>query len=196
MVAASAREHLLQEGHTDNDDAVSLHASDHDLSDTPRDNFTKFKEKFSNKELTGKPLLPTAADCFNSVYHENTSPNDHTLTLLKEEIQPENVKLRAKPTNRAVYQLKHGVIGAVRAQDKALQAEQEPLAKAMYRTMRVAEGISSETIDPSSAVDHCMDIVAMTTNALHQIDQVRRDLYKPVLPSSLKDLISCPLGDN
>ena len=62
--------------------------------------------------------------------------------------------------------------------------------------MRVAEGISSETIDPSSAVDHCMDIVAMATNALHQIDQVRRDLYKPVLPSSLKDLISCSLGDN
>ena len=33
LVAASAREHLLQEGHTDNDDAVSLHASDHDLSE-------------------------------------------------------------------------------------------------------------------------------------------------------------------
>ena len=87
-------------------------------------------------------------------------------------------------------------MGAVRAQDKALQAAQESLANAMYRTMRVAEGISSETIDPSSAVDHCMDIVAMATNALHQIDQVRRDMYKPVLPSSLKGLISCSLGDN
>ena len=74
LVAASAREHLLQEGHTDNVDAVSLQASDHDLSDTPRDNFTKFKEKFSNKELTGKPLLSTAADCFNLVYHEMTTP--------------------------------------------------------------------------------------------------------------------------
>ena len=62
--------------------------------------------------------------------------------------------------------------------------------------MRVAEGITSDKMDPSSAVDHCMDIVAMATNALHQIDQVRRELYKPVLPSSLKDLISCPLGDN
>ena len=87
-------------------------------------------------------------------------------------------------------------MGAIRVQDKALQAVQEPLAKAMYRTMRVAEGITSEKMDPSSAVDHCMDIVAMSTNALHQIDQVRRELYKPVLPSSLKDLISCPLGDN
>ena len=28
LVAASTREHLLQEGHTDNDDVVSLHASD------------------------------------------------------------------------------------------------------------------------------------------------------------------------
>ena len=114
------------------------------------------------------------------MYHENTSANDHTLTLLKEELRPENVKLRVKPTNRAVYQLKHGAMGAIRAQDKALQAAQEPLAKAMYRTMRVAEGISSKTICPSTAMDHCMDIVAMATNALHQIDQVRRDLYKPV----------------
>ena len=141
LVAASAREHLLQEGHIDNDEAVSLDC--HDLSDTPRDNFTKFKEKFSNKELTGKPLLSTAADCFNSVYRENTSASDHALTLLKEELRPENVKLRVKPTNRAVYQLKHGARGAIRAQDKALQAAQEPLTKAMYRTMRVAEGISS-----------------------------------------------------
>ena len=93
-----------------------------------RDNFTKFQEKFSNKELTGKPLLSTAADCFNSVYHENTSANDHTLTLLKEELRPENVKLPVKPTNRAVYQLKHGAMGAIMAQDKALQAAQEPLA--------------------------------------------------------------------
>ena len=57
LVAASAREHLLQKGHTDNDDVVSLHASDDNLSDAPRDTFTKFKEKFSNKELTGQPLL-------------------------------------------------------------------------------------------------------------------------------------------
>ena len=55
LVAASAREHLLQEGHTDN--VVSLHASDDNLSDAPRDTFTKFKEKFSKKELTGQPLL-------------------------------------------------------------------------------------------------------------------------------------------
>ena len=130
------------------------------------------------------------------MYQENTSANDHTLTLLKEELRPENVKLRVKPTNRAIYQLKHGAMGAIRVQDKALQVAQEPLAKAMYRTMRVAEGITSDKMDPSSAVDHCMDIVAMATNALHQIDQGRRELYKPVLPSSLKDLISCPLGDN
>ena len=90
----------------------------------------------------------TAADCFNSVYHENTSANDHTLTLLKEELRPENVKLLVKPSNHAVYQLTYGAMGAVMAQDKALQATQEPLAKAMYRTMRVAEGISSETIAP------------------------------------------------
>ena len=186
LVAASAREHLLQEGHTDNDD----------LSNAPRDTFTKFKEKFSNKELTDQPLLSSAAECFNLVYQENTSANDQTLTLLKEELRPENVKLRVKPTNRAIYQLKHGAMGAIRVQGKALQAAQEPLAKAVYRTMRVAEGITSDKMDPSSAVDHCMDIVAMATNALHQIDQVRRELYKPVLPSSLKDLISCPLGDN
>ena len=55
LIAASAREHLLQEGHTDND-VVSLHASDDSLSDAPRDTFPKFKEKFSNKELTGQPL--------------------------------------------------------------------------------------------------------------------------------------------
>ena len=163
LVAASAREHLLQEGHTDNDDVVSLHASDDNLSDAPRDTFTKFTEKFSNKELTGQPLLSSAAECFNLVYQENTSANDHTLTLLKEELRPENVKLQVKPTNRAIYQLKHGAMGAIRVQDKALQAAQEPLAKAMYRTMRVAEGITSDKMDPSSAVDHCMDIVAMTT---------------------------------
>ena len=196
LVAASAREHLLQEGHTDNDDVVSLHASDDNLSDAPRDTFTKFKEKFSNKELTGQPLLSSAAECFNLVYQENTSANDHTLALLKEELRPENVKLQVKPTNRAIYQLKHGAMGAIRVQNKALQAAQEPLAKATYRTMRVAEGITSDKMDPSSAVDHCMDIVAMATNALHQINQVRRELYKPVLPSSLKDLISCPLGAN
>ena len=195
-LVASAREHLLQEDHTANDDVVSLHASDDNLSDAPRDTFTKFKEKFSNKELTGPPLLPSAAECFNLVYQENTSANDHTLILLKEELRPEYVKLRVKPTNRAIYQLKHGAMGAIRVKEKALQAAQEPLAKAMYRTMRVAEGVTSDKMDPSSAVDHCMDIVAMATNALHQIDQVRRELYKAVLPSSLKDLISCPLGDN
>ena len=112
LVAALAREHLLQEGHTDNDDVVSLHASDDNLSDAPRDTFTKFKEKFSNKELTGKPLLSSAAECFNLVYQENTSANDHTLTLLKKELRPDNVKLRVKPTNRAIYQLKHGAMGA------------------------------------------------------------------------------------
>ena len=101
----------------------------------------------------------SAAECFNLVYQENTSANDHTLTLLKEELCPENVKLRVKPTNRAIYQLKHGAMGAIRVQDKALQAAQEPLAKAMYRTMRVAEGITSNKMDPSSAVDHCMDSV-------------------------------------
>ena len=126
LVAASAREHLLQEGHTDNDDVVSLHASD----DAPRDTLTKFKEKFSNKE-TGQPLLSSAAECFNLVYQENTSANDHTLILLKEELRPENVKLQVKPTNRAIYQLKNGAMGAIRVQDKALQAAQEPLAKAM-----------------------------------------------------------------
>ena len=131
LVAASAREHLLQEGHTDNDDVVSLHASDDNLSDAPMDTFTKFKEKFSNKELTGQPLLSSAAECFSLVYQENTSANDHTLTLLKEELRPENVKLRVKPTNRAIYQLKHGAMGAIRVQDKALQDAQEPLAKAM-----------------------------------------------------------------
>ena len=57
LVAALARELLLQEGHTDNDDVVSLHASDDNLSDAPRDTFTNFKEKFSNKVLTGQPLL-------------------------------------------------------------------------------------------------------------------------------------------
>ena len=88
LVAASAREHLLQEGHTDNDDVVSLHASDDNLSGAPRDTFTKFKEKFSNKELTGQSLLSSAAECFNLVYQENTSANDHTLTLLKEELRP------------------------------------------------------------------------------------------------------------
>ena len=36
----------------------------------------------------------------------------------------------------------------------------------------------------------------MATNALHQIDQIMRELYKPVLPSSLKEVISSPLGDN
>ena len=107
LVAASAREHLLQEGHTDNDDVVSLNASDDNLSDAPRDTFTKFK-KFSYKELTGQPLLSSAAECFKLVYQENTSANDHTLTLLKEELRPENVKLWVKPTNRAIYQLKHG----------------------------------------------------------------------------------------
>ena len=86
LFAASAREHL-QEGHTDND-VVSLHASDDNLSDAPRDTFTKFKEKFSNKELTGQPLLSSEAECFNLVYQENTSANDHTLTLLKEELRP------------------------------------------------------------------------------------------------------------
>ena len=94
LVAASAREHLLQEGHTDNDDVVSLHASDDNLSDVPGDTFTKFKEKFSNKELTGQPLLSSAAECFNLVYQENTSANDHALTLLKEELCHQNVNLR------------------------------------------------------------------------------------------------------
>ena len=59
----------------------------------------------------------------------------------------------------------------------------------MYRTVRVAHGISLGTTNPFYSVDHCMDIVAMTTNALHQIDQVRRDMYKPVLPSILKGRI-------
>ena len=40
-------------------------------------------------------------------------------------------------------------------------------------------------MDPSPVIDDCMDMVAMATNALHQIDQVRRDMYKTV-PSSLK----------
>ena len=93
----------------------------------------------------------SAAECFNLVYQENTSANDHTLTLLKEELCPESVKLRVKPTNRAIYQLKHGAMGAIRVQDKALQAAQQPLAKAMYRTMRVAEVITSDNMDPSSA---------------------------------------------
>ena len=52
------------------------------------------------------------------------------------------------------------------------------IVKAMYRTTRVAEGII--TIDSTSAVD--------------QFEQVGKDLYKPVLPSSLKGLIDCPLG--
>ena len=37
-------------------------------------------------------------------------------------------------------------------------------AKAMSRTMRVAECISSDAMDPSSAVDHCVDIVDMSSD--------------------------------
>ena len=115
---------------------------------------------------------------------------------MKLELRPENVKLRVKPTNKPIYQLKHGGIGVVRVHDKALQAAQEPLVKAMYRTMRMAEGIDNGSMDPSSVVDHCMDIVAMSANSMLQIDQVRRDIYKPVLPPDLKGLVDRPAGDH
>ena len=58
----------------------------------------------------------------------------------------------------------YGVIGIVQVHDKVVQVAQEPLAKAMYRTMSVGEGISSETMDSSSVIDHCMYIVARATN--------------------------------
>ena len=51
-VAFSVREHLLREGHNDNEDLVSLHPSDHDRSDVPKIPF-KFNINSLTKRLLG-----------------------------------------------------------------------------------------------------------------------------------------------
>ena len=47
------------------------------------------------------------------------------------------------------------MIGIVWVHNKFFKEAQELLAKAMNRTMVVAEGIRSEIVGLSSAVDHC-----------------------------------------
>ena len=113
--------------------------------------------------------------------------------------RPGNIDLDVRPTNPGIYNLKKENMPALRSQDAKLQSSQRALTKSNYVIMQSAATLESshkknEVTDDivGKMLDSCIHAVTLSTWAMQQLDQVRRDAFKLVLPGDLLSLTKLP----
>ena len=180
------------------DDAPSIQASgnEDDIDENPisTSRFTTFcQDVVKNKAQLAPPLPEDISTCFNDIY--NSDLKKHCADLLDTVHRPGNIDLDVRPTNPGVYNLKKLNMPALHSQDAKLQLSQKALAKANYIIMQSAATLETsqrakEVSDNivGNMLDSCIHAVTLSTWAVQQLDQVRRDACMPVFPGHLLPL--------
>ena len=183
------------------DDVLSIQASgnEEDIGETPMppSRFLTFCQGVvKNKTQLAPPLPEDISTCFNDIYNSDLSKSTVLTDLLDTVRRPGNAQ-DVRPTNPGIYNFKKLNMPALCSQDAKLQSSQRALAKSNYVLMQSAATLESshkknEVSDDivGKMLDSCIHAVTLST--MQQLDQVRRDAFKPVLPGDLLPLTKLP----
>ena len=140
------------------------------------------------------------ASCFNATNHKTSlAETSEVKDLLTATLRPSNINMVVRTTNNVLFSVKDPAMPNIRSRDAKLQEAEGSLVKSSYVTMKLQrnwlrltqEGIYPPNYDVLS--DRCLHSLSLNSVAVQQLDQVRRSVFKPVLPAHLKGLAKVPL---
>ena len=160
----------------------------------------KYYEEFENNEPLGNPINEKLADFVNHTWH-NRLTTDSMKNRLNKVLVPGNIDNDNSQVNKEIFQMPGSSMSRVRSNDIELQSIVKTLVKAMcpiiYHADKCYEANSTKPatqISNSETIGACMDTLFLVQHAINQIDDYRREKYKPELPGVLKKLSKEPQG--
>ena len=160
----------------------------------------KYYEEFENNEPVGNPINEKLADFVNHTWH-NRLTTDSMKNRLNKVLVPGNIDNDNRQVNKEIFQMPGSSMSRVRSNDIELQSIVKTLVKAMcpiiYHADKCYEANSTKPatqISNSETIGACMDTLFLVQHAINQIDDYRREKYKPELPGVLKKLSKEPQG--
>ena len=202
----------------DDDDKVSIHADSSDdfdqvvkdlkggkeqknsddpltqVPDSPDDFFQKYTEEFQPEVMVGPPVSEDLSRAIKIFSSTNLS-SEKIKARQTRNLRPENVNLLTKLTNKSIFTLDCGEASFARATDIKLQKIQKQVEMATYPIILAMDQLKNTKSNLLSPItDKIMEGIILLTNTLQNTDQARRELYKNVLPTEWKGLITKPEG--
>ena len=196
----------------DDDDNLSIHVVDDEFSqitakiktvdqthtvtniadDGHESIFKKYMDEFRPELRVGPPLDIDLAEAV-VYFATNQLEPEKIQARQNNNMRPDNFDISTKLTNKTIFTLHCGDASFARNTDVKLQKVQNQVVSAIYPIVRAVDYLKQLNIASlGPTYDKLMEGVILLTNTLQNTDQMRRDLYKNVLPVAWKGLVNKP----
>ena len=143
-----------------------------------QDLLADYRERYADED--GDPVSEKLAGVVNAIWQKGKDSNTMKSCYVKYP-RPGNLDLHKVDLNEEIIS---SVNNFARARDLRLRAVQAALTRAAVPTTRIVQGLidpKSSKLSKQAEVDMAIDSVTMLSNANGLLNQVRRDMLKPLL---------------